>query len=136
MRDGLHRPAATARVPGTARWRGVLPLLAVMVLAGGCGDGKDAGGGAPAAPPAADASPPDAGAEAAPQPAPAAAAPLSPDDSIRQAREDSTQLARDYYQRLGARESLTSCLAKAKQADPPQRALLEAACKRSQAPSP
>lgn len=127
-----HLRAARA-VRGTARGRGTCFLAAALLLAAACGEGRPAEDGQadPTPPPAAEVSP-----EAAPEAAPAAAAPLSTEDSIRLAREDSTELARDYHQRLGARESYAGCVAKAKDADPQQRAMLEAACKRSRGTAP
>lgn len=132
MRTRVHRSAAAAHVFSTARRRAFVPLLGAVLLAAACGgdggESDDAGSATPAPPPAAEAAP-----EAAPQPGPVS---VSPEDSIRSAREDSAQLARDYHQRMGARESLASCLAKAKQADPPQRAVLETACQRSLGTAP
>ena len=131
MRARVHRSAAAAPVLATARRRAFLPLLAAVLLAAACGaDGQEPGDTGAAATPAPA---PASEAEAAPQPRPAS---VSPEDSIRMAREDSAELARDYYQRMGARESLASCMAKTRDADPPQRAVLEAACKRSRPTAP
>lgn len=53
---------------------------------------------------------------------------ITREDSIREAIEDSTREARLYQQRLASMESYESCMAKTKDADPPQRAVLERAC--------
>jgi hypothetical protein len=127
-----HTHAAAAPALRGARRLALLPLMAAALLAGGCrGDGNADDEQAPpaAAPSAAPAS--DAG-TAETQPAAAApAAPVTVEDSIRMAREDSTALATDYHQRLGSMETYASCMQKAKAADPEQRPVLEGACKRA-----
>ncbi|HEX8905909.1 MAG TPA: hypothetical protein VF771_13755 [Longimicrobiaceae bacterium] len=53
------------------------------------------------------------------------------EDSIREAIIDSTREAQLYHRRQQSMETLESCLAKARAAEGPQRAVLEAACRRS-----
>jgi hypothetical protein len=132
LRLGHTLPAAAHALQGARRFA-VLPLVAAALLAGACRGNGDDDDDADAPPPAAVTPPPaDAGSDAAPAAAaPAPAAPMTAEDSIREARDDSIALAKDYHQRLGSMESYASCIQKTKNADPQIRPTLEAACKRS-----
>jgi len=127
-----HTLAAAAPALRGARRLAVLPLLAGALL-GACrgnGDEDDDAQAPPAA--AASPAPVDAGSDPAqPAAAPAPAAPMTVEDSIRIARDDSIALAKDYNQRLGSMESYASCMQKAKAGDAQVRPVLEAACKRA-----
>jgi hypothetical protein len=123
-------PAAARALPG-ARRLVLLPLAAAALLAGCRADGHpDAGAETP---PAAAANPDqaDGAGDSGPDAAPAPAAPMTMEDSIRVARDDSIALAKDYHQRIGSMEGYASCMGKAKVADAQVRPTLEAACKRA-----
>jgi hypothetical protein len=113
-------------------WRAAaLSLAAAAVLASaGCGGAKDSddGQGAPAAA-APSAAATDSGTPPEAAPAPAPVQPRSPQDSARAAIDDSISEARLFNRRLANMDSYASCMAKTKSADPPQRAVLEAACR-------
>jgi len=82
--------------------------------------------------PAATAGSAPGGGDAAAAPAPAQI--WTPDDSARAARQDSIELAHDYYERLSHMETYESCMAKAKGLEPGPRAVIEQACNRSSRP--
>jgi hypothetical protein len=112
-------------------------VLALALAAGACrGDRGGTRDGQAAAPPAASSTSPSAAGAAADAAPPAAPAPMSPTDSALAAQEDSMHEADLFHRRQASMESEASCMAKARVADPPQRAILEAACKRSHGTQP
>ncbi|HEU4561615.1 MAG TPA: hypothetical protein VFS20_27565 [Longimicrobium sp.] len=128
MIEEIHPSRPARSVPPRAwRWP-VLPLLATILAAGGCGGANDDTGdpdsATPASAPASAPAAAPAGDEAA-APPPGLAAP----DPLEVAR-DSMQEAELYRQRQQSMESYESCMRKARGLDPPQRAMIETACKR------
>lgn len=114
----LHRSIERYRVAA-------LPLLAAILVAACDRGAKAPGATAENAPPAASAA---SEAQAAPAPAPdPALQPMDPLEAVR----DSVQEAELYHRRIESMESYESCMAKARVLDPPARASIEAACKRS-----
>lgn len=109
-----------------------LPLL--VVLAAACGGVEKAGGDDAAGSGTPPASASDAGSAPAAQPAPAPG--LAPPDPLAEV-EDSIHEADLFHRRQSSMESYESCMEKAKVLEPPARAAIEAACKRSRgAPQP
>lgn len=103
----------------------VPPLLAAVLLAAACGGRETAD----------DAAVPDAGAVAdaadpAAAPPPAPGTPWTAEDSARAVRDDSIYEARLLRTRQAGMDSYEGCMAKTKGADPEQRVILEAACRR------
>ena len=129
MSEAIHPPRPARNAP-RASWRWALPtLLAAVLAAGGCGGADDqpgdAGGTASSAttPAPAPAAAPAGGEPAAPPPGFAAPDPL-------EVARDSMQEAELYRSRQQSMESYESCMRKARDLDPPQRAMIETACKR------
>lgn len=128
MNGSIHPPRRPQAGSRAARRWVLLPLLATLLAAAACG-GADDGAGEPGtpAPGAAPAAPANAGGSADPaaSPPPGLAQP-SPLEIAR----DSVEEAELYRRRQQSMESFASCMQKAKDLEPAQRQVIEAACKR------
>jgi hypothetical protein len=110
-------------------------LLAAVLVVGGCGGGDDAGAETAVPVEAGDAAVAGGDPAAVPVAAPAPGAPMTAEDSVRAAREDSLYELRLMRTRQASMESYAACMEKAKTADPSHRPVLEAACGRSRGAS-
>ncbi|MDB4952039.1 MAG: hypothetical protein JWM27_4688 [Gemmatimonadetes bacterium] len=121
---------AAGSIPGWIRRIGLVSAAAAVLASAGCGGAKDADD-ARVEPAGTDSVSPAASADVtAPQPAPAAVQPGSP-EALHAAEADSIREARLYHERIGSMEDYAGCMGKAKAADPPQRVVLETACRRA-----
>jgi len=116
--------STAARHPGARR----LCVTALALLAMACGGDTRA---APPAQSSADGDVPEAAAPAGETRAEPQPAPMSPADSLLAEQHDSIHEAELYQQRQQSMETYESCMAKARGLEPPVRATIEAACKRS-----
>jgi hypothetical protein len=127
VNDSIHSPRRAAGSRAARRWT-LLPLLATLLAAAACGGAGDAAEEpGTAAPGAAPAEPAHAGDGADPAAAPPPG--LSQPSPLEIAR-DSMEEAELYRRRQQSMESFASCMQKAKDLEPAQRQMIEAACKR------